>query len=109
MDHVRVAALAEVPEGELRSYELPSTRVAVAHIENEIFALGDECTHAGCSLSDGEIDEEQDTVICPCHGSAFDVRTGEPLVGPAEDRVPVFPARVVDGWVEVLPRAEGES
>ncbi len=101
--YTRVASLAEVPEGELRSYELPVGRVAVAHIENELFALGDECTHEGCLLSEGEIDEAADTVVCPCHGSAFDLRTGEPVEGPAEDPVPVYPLRVDDGWIEILP------
>lgn len=108
-DYMRVATLAEVPEGELRSYELVVGRVVVAHIESELFALGDECTHQGCLLSEGEIDEVADTVVCPCHGSAFDLRTGEPVEGPAEDPVPVFPLRVADGWIEVLPVPGGEG
>ena len=41
----RVGSLAEVPEGELRSFDLPGLRVAIAHIENELFVFGDECTH----------------------------------------------------------------
>lgn len=109
MDFTRVGALAEVPEGELRSYELPAARVAIAHLENDVFALGDECTHEGCSLAEGELDEAADTVVCPCHGSAFDLRNGEPVEGPAEDPVPVFVVRVVDGWIEVGPQAGGEG
>ena len=108
-DYIRVGAVAEVPDGELRSYELPPGRVAVAHIENELFALGDECTHEGCLLSEGELDDVADTVVCPCHGSAFDLRTGEPVEGPAEDPVPVYPVRVEEGWIEVLPVAGGEG
>lgn len=109
MDFTRVGALAEVPEGELRSYELPAARVAIVHLENDVFALGDECTHEGCSLAEGELDEAADTVVCPCHGSAFDLRNGEPVEGPAEDPVPVFVVRVVDGWIEVGPQAGGEG
>lgn len=101
MEYIRVGALAEVPEGELRPFELPSGRIAIAHLENELFALGDECTHAGCSLAEGELDEERDTVVCPCHASEFDLRTGEPIEGPAEDPVPVFPVRVDGGWLEI--------
>ncbi len=101
---VRIASLAEVPDGELRVFELATGRVAVAHVENELFAFGDECTHEGCSLAEGELDEMADTVICPCHQSAFDVRTGEPMEGPAEDPVHVYPVRVTDdGWIEVRP------
>jgi 3-phenylpropionate/trans-cinnamate dioxygenase ferredoxin component len=109
MDFTRVGALAEVPEGELRSYELPACRVAIAHLENDVFALGDECTHEGCSLAEGELDDAADTIVCPCHGSAFDLRNGEPVEGPAEDPVPVFVVRVVDGWIEVGPQAGGEG
>jgi nitrite reductase/ring-hydroxylating ferredoxin subunit len=43
-------------------------------------------------------------VICPCHRSASDLRNGEPVEGPAEDPVPVYPVRVTDeGWIEVRP------
>lgn len=103
---VRVGSLAEVPEGELRCFELEQARICVAHVENELFAIGDECTHQGCSLAEGGLGEEEETVVCPCHGSEFDVRTGEPLSGPASDPVPVYPIRVRDGWVEIRPTPE---
>jgi len=104
---VRIASLAEVPEGEMRAYDLSTGRVALAHVENELFAFGDECTHEGCSLAEGELGVDEDSVICPCHSSEFDLRTGEPIVGPAEDPVPLFPVRLVDGWIEVAPPTEG--
>jgi 3-phenylpropionate/trans-cinnamate dioxygenase ferredoxin subunit len=107
--YVRVASLAEVPDGEVRAYELMAGRVAIAHIENELFVLGDECTHEGCSLAEGRLDEVADTIICPCHKSAFDLRNGEPVEGPAEDPLPVHRVRVEDGWIEAGPdiRSEG--
>ncbi len=109
MDFVRVGALAEIPDGELRAFETPAGRVAVAHVENRLFAFGDDCTHAGCSLADGELDDREESVKCPCHGSVFDVASGEPTEGPAADPVPVFRVRTVDGWVEVLPESGGEA
>jgi len=109
VDYIRVGSLAEVPEGELRAYDLAIGRVAVAHFENEVFAAGDECTHQGCSLADGELSDMEPEVECPCHASVFDFRSGEPLDGPAEDPLPVYPARIVDGWIEVGTQPEGES
>jgi 3-phenylpropionate/trans-cinnamate dioxygenase ferredoxin component len=103
MDFVRVASLGEVPDGELRAFELTSGRVAVAHSENRLFALGDACTHAGCSLADGDLDDREETVTCAVDGSVFDLETGEPTEGPAADPIPVFPVREVGGWIEVLP------
>ena len=103
MDFVRVGSLGEIPEGEIRAYDLPSGRVAVAHVDARVVAFGDECTHQGCSLAEGVLDDRDATVTCPCHESVFDIETGEPQAGPAEDSLPTFDARVVDGWVEVSP------
>jgi len=95
--------LAEIPEGEVRAYDVPAGRVAVVHTEHRLLAFGDECTHRGCSLSEGAFDDRDGTVECPCHGSVFDVETGEPVEGPAQDPLPLFPVREVDGWAEVTP------
>ena len=107
MDFVRVGSLAEIPEGEMRAFDLPSGRIAVAHVETRMYAFADECTHAGCALSDGDFDDRAATVTCMCHGSVFDVETGEPVEGPAPDPVAVHPARLVDGWVEVADHPVG--
>lgn len=103
----RVASLAEVPEGELRAFDLPVGRIALIHVEQELFALGDECPHDGASLAEGSLGDQEDSVICPGDGSEFDVRTGEPVEGPAVDPVPVFAVRVQDGWIEVRRPDEG--
>ena len=99
-EYIRVASLAEVPEGELRGFELPAGRIAVAHVENELFALGDECTHEGCLLSEGEVDESADTVVCPCHGSVYNI-IGEYIQGPAPRGMDRFPIKIQNGRVLV--------
>lgn len=102
-----IASLAEVPEGEMRAFELPAGRVGLAHVENEVFAFADECTHEGCSLAEGTLGDQEESVVCPCHGSEFDLRTGEPILGPAEDPVRLFAVRVTeDGWIELGPALE---
>jgi nitrite reductase/ring-hydroxylating ferredoxin subunit len=40
-------------------------------------------------------------VICPCHGSEFDVTTGEVRRGPAGEPVQSYPVRIEDGLVRV--------
>lgn len=97
----RVASVAELPEGELRTVDLPGGRIALARIGGEVLAFDDACTHAGCSLAEGSLDGAEECVVCPCHGAAFDLRTGEPVDGPATDPLRVHEARVVDDWVEV--------
>jgi 3-phenylpropionate/trans-cinnamate dioxygenase ferredoxin subunit len=88
MEYVRVGALGEIPEGEMRAYDTPTGRVTVAHIEANLYAFGDECTHQGCSLAEGEFDDRAATVECPCHGSVFDVGTGSRSSGLIRSRLP---------------------
>ena len=66
--------LAELPDGEMRAYDLTTDGVALAHVENELFAFGDECTHEGCSLAEGELGEQEETVA-PSR-QWLDLRTG---------------------------------
>jgi 3-phenylpropionate/trans-cinnamate dioxygenase ferredoxin subunit len=107
--YVRVASAVEIPEGELRGYELADGPVVLGRIEQVVFALLDECPADGCVLSDGALDEVAEAVVCPCDTSAFDVRTGEPVEGPAVDPVPVRRVRIQDGWVEVGPEIGGDG
>jgi len=100
-EFVRVAALAEIPEGELRAYDVPAGRVAVTHDEQRLFAVADLCTGSGCSLAEGSFDDRSERITCGACDSVFDAETGEPVAGPARDPLPVFAAQEVDGWVEL--------
>ncbi|WP_309071142.1 non-heme iron oxygenase ferredoxin subunit [Arthrobacter sp.] len=53
-----------------------------------IHAIGDTCSHADISLSEGDV--EGCRIECWGHGSQFDLRTGMPLQLPAYEPVPVF-------------------
>ena len=76
--------------------------VAVVRLEDdEVHAIGDVCSHANVSLSEGEVWCEERELECPKHGSTFDLRTGEPVTLPATQPVPVFRAEVNDGTVTV--------
>jgi nitrite reductase/ring-hydroxylating ferredoxin subunit len=103
VDLVRVGALAEIPEGEMRAYDVPSGRVAVAHDEARLFAFDDVCPGGGCELSEGTFDDRTERVSCPSCESVFDAETGEPLEGGARDPLRLHAVRDVDGWIEVSP------
>jgi nitrite reductase/ring-hydroxylating ferredoxin subunit len=82
------------------SVRVDGTDVLVVKLDEGWVAIENRCTHADCSFdSDGEIDAT--TVICNCHGSEFDVRTGEVLMPPAIDPIMTFPVRTRDGGLEV--------
>ncbi|GLJ78830.1 non-heme iron oxygenase ferredoxin subunit [Microbacterium imperiale] len=60
----------------------------------EVHAIGDTCTHGDISLAEGFV--EEDTLECWAHGSAFSLRTGQPLNLPAYEPVPVYEV-TIDG------------
>ena len=100
-EHVRVGTLAELPEGEIRAFDLPAARVAVAHDERRLFAFGETCPGHGCALAEGTFDDRSARVSCTACDSVFDLETGEPVEGPARDPLPLCSALEVDGWIEV--------
>jgi len=65
----------------------------------EVCAIVNTCSHFGGPLAEGE--REGDVVVCPWHGSRFDVCTGDVVGGPAVFPQPRFEARVRDGKVEI--------
>jgi 3-phenylpropionate/trans-cinnamate dioxygenase ferredoxin subunit len=97
---IKVGAPGEVAEGEMSSFGVGDRMIAVANVEGDLHAFDDVCTHQQCSLAEGDLDGA--TVECPCHGSQFDVTTGEAVGGPATDPVDVFEIREQDGELQVL-------
>jgi 3-phenylpropionate/trans-cinnamate dioxygenase ferredoxin subunit len=90
----RVCATSELPPGTVRRFEVADTCLAVVRIDEEVYAVGDTCSHEDYSLSEGEVWVEDCAIECPKHGSTFDLRTGEPQTLPATRPVPVFTARI---------------
>lgn len=85
---VNIGKITELEDGEITAINVEQQQIAIARIGNEVFALEDRCSHKECALSEGLI--ENRTVICPCHGSEFDLRTGEALALPAKTPVESF-------------------
>ncbi len=76
--------------------------MAVVRIDDhEFHAIGDVCSHANVSLSEGEVWCDELELECPKHGSTFSLLTGEPMTLPATQPVPVFRTEVADGAVTV--------
>jgi 3-phenylpropionate/trans-cinnamate dioxygenase ferredoxin component len=75
------------------------TRVLLANVGGTFYAIDNTCTHMGCSLSDGRLDGT--VVQCACHGSRFEVSTGDVVGGPAQRPVRSYPVQVVGDEVKV--------
>ncbi len=88
-----VCALADVPSGRATRVMVDDMPVAVVRVDDEVFAIEDRCSHADVALSEGDV--EGCTLECWLHGSAFDLRTGEPLTPPAIRPVATYATRIV--------------
>jgi len=96
-----VCRLDDVAPGTARRFEVGGVPVALVRIGDDVYAIGDTCSHANVSLSDGEVWCDEKQLECPKHGSAFSLVSGAPNTLPATQPVPVFAVRVVDGDVHV--------
>jgi 3-phenylpropionate/trans-cinnamate dioxygenase ferredoxin subunit len=93
--------LDELGDCTVRRVDVDGTPVAVVRIGDDVYALGDICSHAHVSLSEGEVWCDEREIECPKHGSTFSLETGEPLTLPATQPVPVFTATVSGGTVTI--------
>ena len=104
-DFARTVAINSLEDRKPSRVLVGETAIAVVSIDGEIFAVGDRCSHADVSLSEGEIDGC--ALECWLHGSAFDLRTGAPLTLPAIAAVPVFATRIAQyegiDYLEINP------
>ncbi|HEY7564634.1 MAG TPA: non-heme iron oxygenase ferredoxin subunit [Acidimicrobiia bacterium] len=97
MTRVRVASFSDLEEGVGLRVDLTDHRIAIFLVDGTVFAIGDRCSHAEASLSEGEVFDKE--VECPKHGSVFDLVTGEPQSLPATKPVPVYGVSVEGGEV----------
>jgi Rieske Fe-S protein len=59
-----------------------------------VVAFSAICTHRGCTVA-----PQDDALVCPCHGSTYDLATGENTGGPAPSPLPEVNVTVTDGVV----------
>jgi 3-phenylpropionate/trans-cinnamate dioxygenase ferredoxin subunit len=98
---VRVCDPDDLAPGEVRKFDVDGIPVALVRCNDGYHAVNDTCSHADYSLSEGEVDLDDCTIECWKHGSAFDLRTGEPESLPATKPVAVYAVRVEDDGVHV--------
>ena len=96
-----VARLEDIESGSARRFDVDGVPVAVVRIDDDVYAIGDTCTHANVSLSEGVVWCDEKQLECPRHGSAFSLVDGRPNTLPATQPVKVYVARVIDGDVVV--------
>jgi 3-phenylpropionate/trans-cinnamate dioxygenase ferredoxin subunit len=90
----RLCSVDDVEPGTVKRFDVNGNRIAVVRIGDEWYAVGDRCSHADYSLSEGDVWEDEREIECPKHGSTFSLLTGEPQTLPATQPVPVYSVKV---------------
>jgi nitrite reductase (NADH) small subunit len=94
-DFIRICSQSELPEpGNVREFTANGRALCVANDGGAICVLDGTCPHEEGPLGEGTL--EGGRVVCPWHGYAFDLRTGE-AEGEPTLKAQVFEARVEDG------------
>ena len=99
MPAIEVCRIEELPPGSMKLVDAGGYEVGVYNCDGELRAIEDRCSHDDGPLCEGDWEPDECVVVCPRHGSRFDLATGRPLSLPAFEPVDVYPVRVVDGIV----------
>ena len=90
----------ELNGGEMRRVDFDGVGVLVSRSQNGgVCAISASCNHFSGPLDQGS--REGDTVVCPWHGSRFNLCTGAALDGPAIFPQSTYETRVRDGNIEI--------
>lgn len=98
---VEVCAVDELPPGAMRLVPAGGITVGVYNCAGSVYAIEDRCSHDDGPLCEGDWEPEGCVVVCPRHGSRFDIQTGIPMTLPAFEAVRTFPVEAVDGMLFV--------
>jgi 3-phenylpropionate/trans-cinnamate dioxygenase ferredoxin subunit len=90
----RVCRFDDLSPDSAQRFDVEGHRIAVVRVGDDLYAIGDRCSHANISLAEGEIDPEERTLECWKHGSEFALETGEAITLPATRPVPTYEVRL---------------
>jgi nitrite reductase/ring-hydroxylating ferredoxin subunit len=104
MGEVRVGPASELTPGTVTG----AGRYAVGNAKGELFAVTRRCRHLYADLAGGSIDKNG-CLVCPWHGSKYDVKTGRMVRGPQGifAKIPGLGA-AFKGLTRIIPLGRGE-
>ncbi len=97
---IQVMDAKDLPEDQLTKVDVNGVPVLLVRRGDRVFAIAERCAHMGGPLSQGKLLEDN-TVVCPWHGSRYELSSGKVIGGPSTYNQECYPARIYDGRVEL--------
>ena len=97
MPFEKVAILEEINPTKQVSFK--GKELALFLVEGKIYCIGNNCTHVGGPLAEGDLNSN--IITCPWHSAQFDVTTGKALRLPAQSDIRTYPVKVENNDVYV--------
>lgn len=94
---IQVAALSDLSSGSKKKYDVNGKAVLLINLNDQIYAIDNKCTHAGCGLANGLLNGN--IIECPCHRAKFNIMTGKVVSGPATKALSVYRVVVENGTI----------
>jgi nitrite reductase/ring-hydroxylating ferredoxin subunit len=91
MQYQAIASVSDLPEGTRKLFMIGSQEVLLLNVDGAFYALDSACAHRGAPLGEGVVVDGQ--LLCPWHGSTFDVAEGRCLANPGE-KIRTYPVQV---------------
>ena len=104
---IDVANTDDIGDGEVKTFQVETCRVAVARADGQLYAVQDLCSHDDGPLGDGDL--EGYAIVCPRHGAKFDIRTGTVVAMPAVAPIETFPVVEKDGRMQIAVKDRGDD
>ncbi len=101
---IKVCENSSLKDGDIIGYDFDDNKkkLLIVKLNNKIYAIDGICTHQYADLTTGFLNEEEKTVTCPLHMSAFSLDTGIALNLPAEDPLKTYEVTAKEDGVYVL-------
>ncbi len=100
-DWTPVLSVDALTNGKPQRVDVDGVGVVLCRTGNngDVAAFGEFCPHLAAPMSDGWVDRGR--LVCPWHGSRFDVCSGAVVRGPSAAPLPRYQTRIVDGMIEL--------
>ena len=99
---VKVCDINTLKKGDLLDFDFNDKKILIVRTKDKIYAVDRICTHAYADLSTGFLNEEDKTITCPLHMSAFRLDDGRPQNLPAEEPLRTYELSVQNNFLCVL-------